>query len=360
MRYLSLGGSPGGSPAGSRGGSRGGSPDLSSDRAVQLDVSELCLGTIPFGTRVDEATSFAILDRFLEAGGTFLDTADNYDQWNGEGGESERVIGRWMRSRGVRDQMVVATKVGARTTVPGDPSEPNFVGLASRDIRAGAEESLRRLGVERLDVYYAHWDHRASSLEERVETFAGLVHQGKAGVLGVSNTAVWRIERARAMARAAGLPGFTCVQQLHTYLWPRPDRAAMDVVTGELVDYARNEPDLTLLGYKPLLRGGYTRADRRPFELDYEHPGNADRLATLREVAAELGATANQVVLAWMLQGDPPIIPVIGVSTPAQLDEQLAAVDLRLDDSLLRRLDAGGTQGGHLIDERVPVSVPSA
>ena len=154
---------------------------------------------------------------------------------------------------------------------------------------------------------------------------------------------MWRIERARALARSAGLPGYSCVQQLHTFLWPRPDRARHDVITGELIDYARSESEFTLLGYKPLLSGGYTRNDRRPFERDYEHPSNAARLEVLQQVAAELGATANQVVLAWMMQSEPAIIPVSAAGNVSQLDEQLGAVDLDLDDTILRRLDAAGT-----------------
>jgi aryl-alcohol dehydrogenase-like predicted oxidoreductase len=317
------------------------------DESGQVSVSAFCLGTIPFGTGIEDEDAFALLDRFYEAGGTFLDTADCYNQWDGAGGESERVIGAWLRSRGVRDEMVIATKVGAMTTIPDDPSEPNFVGLAGKDIRAGAEASLRRLGVERIDLYYAHWDHRASRLEERVEVFAELVAAGKVGVLGCSNTTVWRIEQARALARSAGLPGYTCVQQGHTYLWPRPDRAGFDVTTPELLDYERAEPNFALLGYKPLQRGAYTRPERRPFEGGLEHPTNAARLATLHKVAAELGATPNQGVLAWMLHSDPPVIPVSAAGTVAQLDEQLAALDLQLDDATMRRLDNAGTEGDY-------------
>jgi aryl-alcohol dehydrogenase-like predicted oxidoreductase len=310
-------------------------------------VSELCLGTIPFGNRTDEQTAFALLDRFHEAGGTFVDTANNYDQWadGAAGGESEQVIGRWLRSRGLREGMVVATKVGALSTrKPGDPAMEHWEGLSASAIRAGVEGSLRRLGVERIDLYYAHWDDRAPDLEETVQAFGGLVREGLVAAIGCSNTPVWRIERARALARAAGIPGYTCVQQLHTYLWPRPDRAQGSVITGELIDYARSEPDLTLLGYKPLLRGGYTRPDRRPFELGYEHPTNDERLAVLLEVASELDATPNQVVLAWMLQGDPPVIPVTAAGSLDQLDEALAAVDLHLDESLMERLDRAGTE----------------
>ena len=123
-----------------------------SDGRVRLQVSQLCLGTMYFGYRTDEPTSFAILDRLLEAGGTFLDTANNYGQWHGDAGESERVIGRWRRSRGVTDEVVMATKVGARTLLPGDPSPEHWQGLGARTIREDAETSLRQLGTDRLDL----------------------------------------------------------------------------------------------------------------------------------------------------------------------------------------------------------------
>ena len=115
------------------------------------------------------------------------------------------------------------------------------------------------------------------------------------------------------------------------------------MITGELIDYAKSESGFTLLGYKPLLNGGYTRSDRRPFQLGYEHPSNAARLEVLEQVAAELGATTNQVVLAWMMQSQPAIIPVSAAGNLSQLDEQLGAVKLHLDDVILRRLDAAGT-----------------
>src|SRR2546423_390228 len=119
------------------------------DGRVSLTVSELCLGTMYFGYRTDEPTAFAILDGFLEAGGTFLDTANNYGQWHGDAGESERVLGRWMRSRKVADRMVVATKVGARPLRPGDPSPTYWQGLTADHIGTDADTSLRNLGLDR-------------------------------------------------------------------------------------------------------------------------------------------------------------------------------------------------------------------
>ena len=311
-----------------------------SDGRVGLQVSQLCLGTMYFGYRTDEPTSLAILDRFLEAGGNFLDTANNYGQWHGDPGESERVIGRWRRSRGIDDEVVLATKVGARTLVPGDPSPAHWQGLGARTIREDAETSLRQLGTERLDLYYAHIDDRSTPLEETVDALAGLAEAGKVGLLGASNHATWRIERARAIAGAAGRPAYACVQQEHSYLLPAPDPGQLNLVTEELIDYATAE-GLTLLAYSPLLKGVYARPHQAPPPA-YDHPTNQARMAVLREVAAELGATPSQVVLAWLMGGQRPMIPVVGASTVAQLEEQLGAVDLYLDEEARKRLDGAG------------------
>ena len=234
-----------------------------SDGRVDLQVSQLCLGTMNFGYRTDQPTSFAILDRFAEAGGTFLDTANNYGQWHGDAGESERVIGRWRRSRGVTDEVVVATKVGARTLLPGDPSPAHWQGLGAKTIREDAETSLRQLGVDRLDLYYAHIDDRATPLEETVDALAQLAEDGTVGLLGASNHATWRIERARAIARASGRPAYSCVQQEHSYLLAQPDPGQLNLVTDELIDYAAAE-GLTLLAYSPLLKGVYARPGQAP------------------------------------------------------------------------------------------------
>jgi len=311
-----------------------------SDGRVSLTVSELCLGTMYFGYRTDEPTSFAILDRFREAGGTFLDTANNYGQWHGDAGESERVIGRWLRSRRAAGQMVVATKVGARTTVPGDPDPRHWQGLGAAAIRADAQTSLRNLGVDRLDVYYAHIDDRATPLAETVGALGELADAGQAGLLGASNIATWRVEQARAIARQAGRPGYACVQQEGTYLLPQPGRGQLSLVTEELLDYAA-ATGVTVLAYSPLQAGRYARPDQ-PLRAAYAHPGSQARLAALGEVAAGLGATPGQVALAWLLHADPPVIPIPGASSVAQLDEIIGATRLHLDDDALKRLDQAG------------------
>jgi aryl-alcohol dehydrogenase-like predicted oxidoreductase len=312
---------------------------LVDDGRVSLTVSELCLGTMQFGYRVDERTTFAILDRFLDAGGTFLDTANNYGQWHGEAGESERVLGRWMRSRGVTDRMVVATKVGARTLRPGDPSPEHWQGLTAEHIHKDVETSRHQLGKDRIELYYAHIDDRATALEETVDAMAELAEGGIVGLLGCSNTALWRMERARGIARADGRPAYSCLQQRHSYLLPLPAPGQNDVIGAETLDYAEAE-GVQLLAYSPLLQGLYSRGGRPGTE--YTHAANRTRLHVLQEVAREQNATANQVVLAWILASRPGIIPIPGASSVAQLDEILGATRLELDEETLTRLTEAG------------------
>ncbi|MQY10368.1 Protein tas [Streptomyces sp. RB5] len=320
---------------------------IGSDPATRLEVSVLALGGMLFGTQTDEETAFAVLDRYAEAGGNFVDTSDNYAFWHDDslGGQSEAVIGRWRRSRGIGDEIVVATKLGARPLAPGTGYVDNPEGLSAKVIREAAERSRETLGVEKIGLLYAHIEDRTVPLGETVEGFAALVEEGTVGLLGVSNHAVWRVERARAIAAAAGLPGYEVLQYQHSLLRPRfdvPQPLFRDGNLGsagpEHLTYLREEPGLTLVAYSPLLAGAYTRADKQLWE-DYEHPGNERRLTALREVAKECGATPNQVVLAWQIGHELPILPLAGASSVAQLNENLAAVDLELTAEQRARLD---------------------
>ncbi|MBO0806969.1 MAG: aldo/keto reductase [Actinobacteria bacterium] len=319
--------------------------------ATRREVSVLALGTWHFGTAVGEAASFAILDRYVQAGGTFIDTADSYDaSWAGtQGGESEELLGRWRRSRGVGDEVVIATKVGARPLAPGTSFIDNAEGLSAKVIRESAQRSRDRLGTDRLDLLYAHIEDPKVPLAETVEGFAALVAEGTVGLLGVSNHWAWRVERARSLAAAAGLPGYEVLQYQHSYLRPRTDLPGSTspdgmpgMVGGDLLSYLRAQPQLAMVAYSSLLRGGYVRPDKldAPEFAEYHHPGTPARLAALAEVAADAGATVNQVVLAWLIGGDIPIIPVVGASSVAQLDESLAAADLELTTQQRARLDA--------------------
>ncbi|MEW1844220.1 aldo/keto reductase [Nonomuraea angiospora] len=302
----------------------------------------IALGTIPFGTTVDLRDTFAILDRFHEAGGTMLDTANNYPFWveGRSGDESELAIGAWLAARGNRDEIFISTKGGARPTVPGDTTLASAEGLSAAAIAKAAEGSLRRLGTDHIDLYWSHIEDRSVPLEETLGALNGLAQAGKIRSAGASNIATWRLERARNLSAVHGWIPYTYLQLRHTYLRPRPltrlAESGHRLATDETLDYLAAEPDVTLWAYNTLMFGSYTRPDR-PIPEIYDHPGTARRLAVLREVADELGATPNQVVLAWLLADG--VVPIVGVSTQAQLEEAIAAADLKLDPDLRTRLD---------------------
>lgn len=309
-------------------------------------VSALCLGAMTFGSQTDDATSAALLDRFLEAGGTFIDTADCYQYWvdGFEGHESETFLGRWRGERGITDEVVIATKLGAQPTVPGGGPE-SWEGLSAAAVATAAERSRRRLGVDRIDLLYTHKEDPGTPLEETMAALSRLVDEGTVAQLGMSNHRTWRLERAQAAAQAHG-HRVTALQYRYSYLQPRHEVQLESLgfthVTPELLDYVNAENaagrDLALMVYTPLLRGAYTRPERAA-ELGpaYDHPGTRNRLAALDDVARETGATHNQVVLSWLIGGG--TVPVIGVGGLGQLDEVLEAADLELTPEQRETLD---------------------
>ena len=313
-------------------------------------VSVLSLGAMRFGTTTDEATSFAILDRYVAAGGNFIDTSNNYLYFvNGtQGGESEALLGRWRASRGIGDEIVIATKVGARPVTPAADFAAPREGLSRAVIREASDRSRERLGVERIDLYYAHVPDQAGvPVDEQVAVFGDLVADGMVGLLGLSNHWAWQVERARGLAAAAGSARADVLQYHYTYLRMRTDipdlRFSRDgeigVADGSILSYVRAEPGMTLVAYSPLLNGAYTRPGKA-LDRAYDHPGTRTRLKALDQVVKETGATANQVVLAWLIGGELPVVPLIGASSVAQLDESLAAVDLQLSAEQRQLLDA--------------------
>lgn len=299
------------------------------------EVSALCLGTMYFGTTVAEADAFRLLDAYVEAGGAFLDTANKYACWvpGGQGGESESVLGRWMKERRNRAGLFIATKVGL--AMPGMTA-----GLRRAQIVEACEQSLQRLGTEVIDLYYAHADDRETPLEESLAAFDQLQRAGKVRFLGASNFTAWRLQEARGVSEAHGWPQYVCAQLRHTYLrcdpWVPLAFAAQRVATPELLDYCR-ERNVRLLAYSPLLGGAYSRADR-PLEVAYRCAENDARLARLGEMARGRGATINQMVLAWLMQGEPTAIPVMAASNLSQVHENLGALELRLESTELARL----------------------
>lgn len=307
----------------------------------------LALGAMFFGTRYDERASFELLDRFVDGGGTLIDTSNNYPFWehpSGHGGASESLLGAWFAARpGVRDRVVLSTKVGAEPLVPGGYPD-QIEGLSRAAIDNAIKGSLERMGVEHVDLYWAHIDDRSVPIEEAVGAFGSLVDRGVVRQLGASNHATYRVEKARAAARAQNVAGYTALQLRYSYLRPRPhvqlDTHRFGSVTEETLDYAVAQ-GLDVWAYAPLIEGGYVRPDK-PLPEGYDHPGTTRRLAALDEVAAELDATRNQVVLAWLIGGTPSITPAVGVSSVAHLDEAMAGARLTLSADQRARLDTAG------------------
>jgi aryl-alcohol dehydrogenase-like predicted oxidoreductase len=317
---------------------------IGSDPARKRTVSVLGLGTMSFGTGLDERASFALLDRFVEAGGTLLDTSNNYAFWadGGQGGQSETVVGRWLAASGARDRVVVATKVGARPVRPARDFA-DVEGLCPAVVREQVDRSRERLGVEQIDLLHAHLRDPATPLADQVAGLAALVEGGTVALLGASNFWVWELERSRQLAGDG--PRYDTVQYQHSYLRPRTDlpslhapEGAAGVADGQLLSWLADRRDVTLIAYSALLQGTYA-APATTLPPGFDHPGTHERLRVLDEVSREVGATRNQVVLAWLLGGDVPAVPLVGPRSVGELDECLAAVDLVLDADQRRRLD---------------------
>jgi len=302
-----------------------------------VEVSSLCLGAMYFGSKNDEATSHRILDHYVDAGGTFIDTANIYVRWleGFQGGESETLLGKWMAERGNRDDLFIASKVGFNyQDVP--------MSLEPKLIEEECNKSLKRMNIETIDLYYCHKDDRDTPLEATMEALNRLVQAGKVRYIAASNYMAWRLERANWISKTKGWAQFCGVQQRHTYLRIRPgaDTGRQEVANEDLQEYC-HDSGMTLLAYSALLGGAYTRSDR-PIPDSYASPDNEQRLAALNAVASEVGATANQVVLCWMRQSAPSVLPLIAASTEEQLSENIAALDFELSTEQMQRLNTAG------------------
>jgi|SRR5690606_23632060 len=304
------------------------------------DTPQIVLGTMDHGTRVDERTAFRILDSFVDAGGHWLDTANCYSFWNdpsGRGGASERVIGAWLRANpGVRSRIGIATKVRHEPLIPHEWPE-SAEGLSADAIRAGLDGSLDRLGLDSVDLLWAHAEDRSVDLAETVAAFGEAVSRGLVTRIGAANHASWRVEQARTLARAQGVAEWSALQLRHSLVQPRPGATVPEgghkLLSADDLDFATSEA-LALWCYSPLMMGGYTRDDR-PFSPGYDHPGTDRVLGVLDEIAREIGATKNQVVLAWLLaQG---ISPIVGASRVEHIEEAMRARSLTLTEEHLRR-----------------------
>ncbi len=302
-----------------------------------VEVSEFCLGTMRFGSAHDEKISSRMMEMYIEAGGTFLDTSNNYAFWvkDCNGSESETFLGKWIKEHGNRDELFVATKVGFNTPAIGKS-------LSAATIMSECEKSLQHLQTDHIDLYYAHCDHRETPLEETLTAFDTLIKQGKVRFIGASNTRAWRLEEARNVSAQNDLAEYCCIQQRHSYLRSNAgvDASVQLEANADLLDYVAAR-DITLLAYGPSAHGYYTKMDQ-PVGGSCVGPDSDDRIAALKEVSSETGATPTQVVFAWMLQSTPPVIPLLACSTEAQMQENLAALQVTLSAEQMTRLTEAG------------------
>jgi len=302
-----------------------------------FDVAPLAFGGNVFGWTADEPTSFALLDRFVAAGFNLIDTADSYSRWapGHKGGESETVIGRWIKRRGRHDDVIIATKVGS------DMGEGNKILRKDYVLRA-AEASLNRLGVESLDLYQSHWDDENTPFEETLAAYDQLIREGKVKAIGASNLTAPRLAQALAVSAAHCLPRYGMLQP-HYNLY---ERASFE---GDLQALCLRE-GIGVITYFSLAAGFLTGKYRSPADFGKSARGEGmkkfmnDRgfriVDALGAVANRLGATHAQVALAWLMARPGVKAPIASATSVVQLDELLRAATLRLDADAIRTLDA--------------------
>ncbi len=297
-------------------------------------VSELCLGTAGFGAQPFAETSDPVLDAFVECGGTFIDTADIYGP---EVGASEAALGDWMRRRGNRQALVVATKGGSPTG-----PHPTDRGLGRRHLLAAVEASLTRLGSDWIDLYQTHWPDPDTPDEETLSALDQMVRQGKVRYVGCSNVPAWRLAHAQGISARAHLVSYASVQPHYSLL-------ARSAFERELAD-AAVALGVAVLPYRPLARGILTgrfhggaipetrwRSGPHGYDLD---PVRAAHLVTeIGKIAARDRHTVTQTALAWLFSKPGVTAPVVGASTPDQVTELAGAVGYRLSAEHLEHLD---------------------
>jgi aryl-alcohol dehydrogenase-like predicted oxidoreductase len=303
----------------------------------ELQVSSLCFGGNVFGWTADERTSFSLLDAWIDAGFNFVDTADVYSRWapGHAGGESESVIGRWIRQGGRRSRLVIATKVG------NDMGEGR-IGLKPERIREAVDASLRRLHVECIDLYQAHRDDPSTPLEETLEAFGRLVSEGKVRAIGASNYSAPRLRAALEASARLGLPRFESLQPLYN-LYDRFD------FEEDLQGLCRRE-HVGVINYYALAAGFLTGKYRSPEDAaksprgkmvvqKYLDPRGQRILRALDEAAERSGGTPAQVAIAWVMAQPGISSPIASATSLAQLQELVEAAQLRLDAATMALLD---------------------
>ena len=304
-----------------------------------LRVAALCLGGNTFGWTTDQKASEAVLDAYVEAGGNFIDTADVYARWvpGNKGGESETALGTWLRARGNRRAVVIATKVMA----PMGPG-PNDTGLSRQHIVGGVEDSLRRLQTDFIDLYQAHWDDRDTPLEETLRAFDDLVRQGKVRYIGASNYHAWRLTRALWESDRRAYVRYESIQ-------PKYNLVFRDEYERELEPLCL-EQSLGVIPYSSLgsgfLSGKYHRGRDLPktaragsVQKTYMTDRGFTVLEAVEKVAASAGATPAQVALSWLAHRPGITAPIASATSVTQLKELVGGIELQLDADARATLD---------------------
>lgn len=295
-----------------------------------LNVSELCMGTMQFGWTSTEEQAFEVLDAFVESGGNFIDTADVYTGWaeNSWVGHAEEIVGRWMKDRGNRQSLVVATKVRG-SMGPG----PNDRGLSRKHILDAVEASLRRLQVDYIDLYQSHSDDPEVPLEETLEAFDNLVQRGLVRYIGASNYVAWRLMKAIAISEANGFARYDSIQ-------PNYSLAHRHEFEDELEPLCRQE-GVGVIPYSPLAAGFLTGKYRRGQPLPesgraegvkryYLNEQGFALIDCLDEVAGRHNASPAQIALAWLLAQPSVTSPITSANTPEQWKELAGSTDIAL------------------------------
>jgi aryl-alcohol dehydrogenase-like predicted oxidoreductase len=310
---------------------------------TELEVSELCLGTMQFGWTADEKASFAVLDAAFEAGVNFIDTADIYSRWvpGNPGGVAETILGGWLAARpGRRAQIILATKVRGAMG-----EGPNDAGLSRVHILNSVEASLRRMGTEVIDLYQTHWPDDDTPIAETLEALDTLVQRGMVRYIGCSNYAAWKVVQALWTSDRSALARFDCVQPHYNLMHRSEYERELEPVCDEY--------GLGVIPYSPLaggfLTGKYAAAGSIPEgsrgASSRRIPGyiqsarGARVLETLTKMAGERAKTVSQVALGWMLTRPSVTSPIIGPRSVEQLADNLGALGLRLDERERRELD---------------------
>lgn len=302
-----------------------------------LEVGSLAFGGNVFGWSADEATSFRLLDAFVDAGFNLVDTADVYSRWatGNQGGESETILGKWLKRGGNRDKVVLATKVGMEMG-------PGKVGLSKAYILEAVEQSLRRLQTDRIDLYQSHKDDPSTPLEETLEAFSSLIAQGKVRTIGASNYSADRLKEALRISKETGLAAYATLQPHYNLIERAIFEDALEEVcwdaglgvipyyslaSGFLTGKYRSEADLS----KSAARGSRVKGylNERGFAI----------LEALDEVSARIGSNPTRVALAWLAARPGITAPIASATSVEQLQDLIAGATLTLDDEAIEILD---------------------